>query len=94
MSEGEEDKQCMVAEHTYYIATTGSASLQDTTILGEFGGTGNALNAGRPSPWACDPRAVSTRRALERGSVSSVEIKYFTVPDVDLKNTVSSVDLV
>ncbi len=28
------------------------------------------------------------------GSVSSVEIKYFTVPDVDLQNTVSSVDLV
>ncbi len=28
------------------------------------------------------------------GSVSSVEIKYFTVSDVDLKNTVSSVDLV
>ena len=31
---------------------------------------------------------------LKGGSVLSVEIKYFTVPDVDLKKTVSSVDLV
>ncbi len=51
----------MVAEHTHYIAITGSTSLLDTPLLGELGGTGNALKAGRPSPWACDPRAVSTR---------------------------------
>ena len=29
-----------------YIAITGSASLQDTPLLGEFGDTGNALKAG------------------------------------------------
>ncbi len=36
-----------------YIAITGSASLQDTHLLGEFGGTGNALKAGprkQPGP--------------------------------------------
>ncbi len=30
----------------YYIAITGSASLQDTPLLAEFGDTGNALKAG------------------------------------------------
>ncbi len=37
----------------YYIAITGSASLQDTHFLGKFGGRG--------SPWACGPLAGSTR---------------------------------
>ncbi len=37
---------------------------------------------------------VKFKGPLKVGSVSSVEMKYFTVPDVDLKNTVSNVDLV
>ena len=42
-----------------------------------------------------DSNSDPKKRALERGaSVSSVEVKYFTVSVVDLKNTVSSVDLV
>ncbi len=39
-------------------------------------------------------RQEAIRRTVERGSVSRVEFKYFTMSDVNLKITVSSVDLV
>ncbi len=65
--------------------------------------TGPPFNLTTPKKWWSPNKQMaplpvkndsSLVRVLERGSVSSVKIKYFTVPDVNLKNTVSSVDFV
>ncbi len=57
----------------YYIAITGSASLQDTHLLGKFGGTGNALKAGpRKQPGPATGSGLLSRTCFSQSSFPAI----------------------